>query len=71
MTPPPGRRLRRRTHRLHLLDQDCEAASFVKKCPDCFVAILADGYAPLGLASSWLGRTFKGWPSWSGGRQRR
>jgi hypothetical protein len=29
--------------RLHLLDQDREAASFVEKCPDWGVAIFADG----------------------------
>lgn len=30
-------------HRLHLLDQDWEAALFVQKCPRCFTAMLADG----------------------------
>jgi hypothetical protein len=30
-------------YRLHLLDQDWEAALFVQKCPRCFTAVLADG----------------------------
>jgi hypothetical protein len=29
--------------RLHLLDQDWEAALFVEKCPRCFTAVLAAG----------------------------
>jgi hypothetical protein len=30
-------------HRLHLLDQDWEAALQVEKCPRCFSAVLVDG----------------------------
>jgi hypothetical protein len=29
--------------RLHLLEQDWEAALFVEKCPRCFTAVLAAG----------------------------
>jgi hypothetical protein len=32
-------------HRLQVLDQDWEAASFVEKCPGCFAAVVAHGEA--------------------------